>query len=119
VMRIHTTKQFINSAGAPSDTVTPIPYIASYTPAVSGNDDYMWEHVEIFVAQSSWGEIEVDPTTYVRRVDVDLRVKRKLQHGDALVLALQAGPGLDYSGATEAFPDMAVDARLRVLLSTG
>jgi len=117
ITRIGVTKQFI-PPGSGSDVITPIPYVADFRTVAAGNDDFMWEGVELFVAQSAWGDMQVDPTMYVRRMDVDIRVKRKLQHGDALYLAFQAGPGLDYSGAETAFPDMACDPRLRVLLST-
>jgi len=82
-----------------------------------GNVEFLWEKTFIFIAQSSWGDLTVDPASYVQKVEVDVRVQRRLQRNECLMLQFDY-IGIDYSGDLEAFPDAAVDFELRTLLRT-
>lgn len=104
--------QFMGSAVVVPDVSTP-----SYFTPMSGNDDIMWEDTQLFVAQSAWGDLTVDPTKYIREVPIDITVKRRIEHGKLLKIGFHY-IGIDYSGEPIAFPDAAIDMELRVLLKT-
>jgi len=114
IFRLVQTKIFIPGVGG-QDVMPSVQYLGDLRHSTSGSDDFMWEDVQLFIAQSAWGDLTVDPSLYVREIPVDCRVKRRLQKGDALAVYCQWGPGIDYGGELEVFPDLFVDYRLRVL----
>jgi len=96
-----------------------VPYASSatvFTP-VGGNVEFMWEKTFTFIAESSWGDLVIDPALYIQREDVDVRVKRKLEQNQGLVLTV-ASRGYDYAGNVIAFPDVVTDWELRTLVSS-
>jgi len=111
-VRFSVGPQFIGSAVVVPDVNTP-----SYFTPQAGNMDIMWENTQVFIAQSAWGDIQVDPAMYVREIPIDITVKRRISHSDLLKVGFHY-IGVDYAGAAEAFPDMAIDMELRVLLKT-
>lgn len=82
----------------------------------AGNVEFMWEETFTFIAQSSWGSLTVDPSMYVQRVPVDVRVRRRIDKGSALVLTI-GYIGINYAGSEVAFPDAYVDWELRTLVA--
>jgi len=111
IARITVEKQVVGLTSA-------IPSTADITGVRAGNVNYMHEEVHQFVAQAAWGDMVVDPTMYVHEMKVDTSVQRRLRQNDVVALELQYGPGLDYAGDAEAFPDLAVNVRLRTLVRT-
>jgi len=114
--RIVKLKQFVFGIGG-SGATTVAPNVADLQLATAGQDDFLYERTEHFLAQSAWGSLEIDPTMYVHRFDIDVGVKRRLEKGEVLAVHMQYGPGRDYAGDDEVFPDLAVDMRLRTLLA--
>jgi len=99
-------------------TPSAIGSVTNITNPTAGNIDFMWEHTEYFIAHSAWGDLVVDPSMYIRRIEVDITTKRRLKQPEALTLHVQYGPGMNYNGEDVAFPDGAWDSQLRTLIQT-
>lgn len=82
----------------------------------SGNVEFMWEHTFLFISSTSWGDLVVDPSNYVQKVDIDVRVRRKVDKGQILALTIGYW-SMDYGGDDQAWPDAYVDWELRTLVS--
>jgi len=94
------------------------PYIGSdqvFEPS-GGNVSYLWEHTFTFLAESAWGSLVIDPALYIQREEVDVRVKRRIEPNEALVMTTST-IGRDYAGAEIEFPDVVADFELRTLVS--
>jgi len=83
---------------------------------VGGNVEFMWEHTFTFLAQSAWGQLTIDPALYIQRAEVDVKVKRKIEKNQAVVLTW-AQIGRNFAGDPVVFPDWITDWELRCLVS--
>lgn len=105
------------TATFPPQTVSN-PYTSAatlFTP-VGGNIEFLWEENFLFIAEAQWGSITVDPSTYVQKADFDVRVKRKMEQNDMLVLTVSV-IGRNYDGEYLEFPLVWVDWEARTLVS--
>lgn len=113
-VRIVKMKQFMSPAVV---DVLPQEDIATLFNPQAGNVEFLWEHTEQFLAQSAWGSLVVDPSNYVKKIDVDVTVKRRLQRNELLAIQFQY-IGKNFSGDPLAFPDGFFDWEVRTLLQT-
>lgn len=105
-----------STAFPPAISSTAYAGSSTFFQPVSGNVEFMWEHTFNFLAQSAWGSLEIDPSSYIQREEVDIRVKRKIEKNQALVLTW-GQIGRNYAGDPVVFPDWITDWELRTLVS--
>jgi len=71
----------LGSLGIPNDTNHP----------TFAQEEFLWEHREIYYARSSWGDVEVPSEEFSPRVvNVNLQTQRRLKVGEVLVLLVSA-----------------------------
>jgi len=94
------------------------PYIGPeglFTPS-GGNAGFLWEKTFTFLAESAWGSLVIDPALYIQREEVDVRVRRRIEPNEVLVMTTST-IGRTYAGAELEFPDVVADFELRTLVS--
>lgn len=112
--RVGVMKQFVSSTFVSPVVSTNIAEL--YGPE-AGNTSFMWEETVDFLAESAWGSLVVDPSLYVRKIPVDIKVQRRLERDEVIALGWHY-IGLDYEGEPVAFPDAAINFELRALMRT-
>lgn len=121
-MRVQVLKQIVSGDPTPGGLGTIISPIAlanqgSLFSPEAGNQSFMWEETVDFLAQSAWGDMVVDPSLFVRKVPIDIRVQRRLEKDEIIAFGWDY-IGLDYAGEPVAFPDLAINFQLRALMRT-
>lgn len=119
--RVQVQKQLVSGdvTGGGASAISPIVIENSttlYSPE-AGNQSFMWEETVDFLAESSWGSLVVDPSLYVRKVPIDIKVQRRLERDEVIAFGWDY-IGIDYNGDPVAFPDAAINFQIRALMRT-
>jgi len=82
------------------------------------NEDYLWEDHHVWIASSTWGDVDVGSMVGPVKFDVDVKTQRRLRVGEQLALYMAVYSEETFGLGPGTWPGVAIKPQLRTLMRT-
>jgi len=82
------------------------------------NEDFLWEDWHLWIASSTWGDVDMSSSIAPHKFPVDVRVQRRLRVGEQLILRMDYLTQEAFGVGPGNWPFCGVSVQLRTLVRT-